>query len=50
MLNGREVIGMADAPHRPARRRLLPRGARHLRQPESCEENLMLPPQVGSGG
>jgi hypothetical protein len=47
MLNGREVIGMADAPHRPARRRLLPGGARHLRQPVG-EENLMLPPQVAA--
>ena len=41
--DGDETDPAAVAPHRPARHRLLPGGARHLREP-IVEENLMLPP------
>ena len=33
LLNGRETIGLAAAPHRAAWRRVLPGGARHLLEP-----------------
>jgi branched-chain amino acid transport system ATP-binding protein len=49
MLNGREVIGMAT--HRIAQLGVgyCPE-ERGIYASLSCEENLMLPPQVGSGG
>ncbi|MFH1870266.1 MAG: ABC transporter ATP-binding protein [Pseudomonadota bacterium] len=49
MVNGREVIGMA--PHRIARLGVgyCPE-ERGIYASLSCEENLLLPPQVGSGG
>jgi ABC-type branched-subunit amino acid transport system ATPase component len=34
MVNGRQAVAMPTASDRAARHRLLPRGARHLRQPD----------------